>query len=70
MKGKIVGISGPTVTVDVPDLKLYDRVLLGLARLQGEVVRLTTGRARIQVYEDTRGLGLGEPAESMEDPFR
>ncbi len=69
MKGKIIGISGPTVTVDVPDLKLYDRVLLGLARLQGEVVRLTTGRARIQVYEDTRGLGLGEPAESMEHPL-
>jgi V/A-type H+-transporting ATPase subunit A len=69
MKGKIVGISGPTVTVDVPDLKLYDRVLVGSARLQGEVVRLTTGKARVQVYEDTRGLGLGEPAESMEQPL-
>ena len=69
MKGKIVGISGPTVTIDVPDLKLYDRVLVGDARLQGEVVRLAAGRARVQVYVDTRGLGVGEPAESMERPL-
>jgi V/A-type H+-transporting ATPase subunit A len=69
MKGKIVGISGPTVTVDIPDLKLYDRVLVGESHLQGEVVRLATGRARVQVYEDTRGLGVGEPAESMERPL-
>jgi len=69
MKGRIIGISGPTVTVDIPDLKLYDRVLLGGERLQGEVVRLDTGRAMVQVYEDTRGLALGEPAEGLGFPL-
>ncbi len=70
MKGQIIGISGPTVTVDIPDLKLYDRVRLGLERLQGEVVHLSSGRAMVQVYEDTRGLALGEPAEGMGVPCR
>ncbi|MBW6521329.1 MAG: V-type ATP synthase subunit A [Desulfoarculaceae bacterium] len=69
MKGRIIGISGPTVTVDIPDLKLYDRVRLGLERLQGEVVHLSSGRAMVQVYEDTRGLALGEPAEGMGRPL-
>ena len=69
MKGQILGISGPTVTVDIPDLKLYDRVLLGQERLQGEVVRLYSGRAIVQVYEDTRGLALGEPVEGMGIPL-
>ena len=69
MKGQIIGISGPTVTVNIPDLKLYDRVRLGLERLQGEVVHLSSGQARVQVYEDTRGLALGEPAEGMGRPL-
>jgi V/A-type H+-transporting ATPase subunit A len=69
MKGQIIGISGPTVTVDIPDLKLYDRVVLGRERLQGEVVHLAAGRAMVQVYEDTRGLALGEPAEGMGTPL-
>jgi len=69
MKGRIISISGPTVTVDIPDLKLYDRVLVGSLQLQGEVVRLSRGCGKIQVYEDTRGLALGEPAESMGRPL-
>jgi V/A-type H+-transporting ATPase subunit A len=69
MKGQIIGISGPTVTVDIPDLKLYDRVLLGREGLQGEVVHLAAGRAMVQVYEDTRGLALGEPAAGMGTPL-
>ncbi len=69
MKGRIIGISGPTVTVDVGGLKLYDRVTVGRTRLMGEVVRLERDRAIIQVYEDTRGLGLGEPAEGVGRPL-
>ena len=56
MSGRIVGISGPTVVVDVPGLRLYERVLLGADRLMGEVVRLARDRAVVQVYETTRGL--------------
>ncbi len=63
MNSQIIGISGPTVSVDLRGLKLYERVTVGHARLMGEVVRLQQDRAIVQVYEDTRGLGIGEPVE-------
>jgi V/A-type H+-transporting ATPase subunit A len=63
MSGSIIGISGPTVSVDTPGLKLYERVLIGRAGLLGEVVRLERSRAIVQVYEGTRGLGVGEPVQ-------
>jgi V/A-type H+/Na+-transporting ATPase subunit A len=69
MKGRVLRIAGPTVTVDIPGLKLYDMVQVGQARLTGEVVRLETGRAVVQVYEDTRGLAVNEPALGMGGPL-
>ncbi len=59
--GKILGISGPTVSTDLRGLRLYERVSVGHALLTGEVVRLDHDRAVVQVYEDTRGLAVGEP---------
>jgi V/A-type H+-transporting ATPase subunit A len=61
MSGRIVGISGPTVSVELAGLRLYERVGVGHAGLMGEVVRLEKGRAIVQVYESTRGLAVGEP---------
>jgi V/A-type H+-transporting ATPase subunit A len=63
MSGRVIGISGPTVSVDAPGLKLYERVLIGRAGLLGEVVRLERSRAIVQVYEGTRGLGMGESVQ-------
>jgi V/A-type H+-transporting ATPase subunit A len=67
--GKILGISGPTVTVDLKGLKLYERVFVGHSLLTGEVVRLERDHAVIQVYEDTRGLGVGEPVKGVGMPL-
>lgn len=67
--GHIKGIAGPTVTVDMQGLKLYDRVYVGWAMLTGEVVRLEGPGAIIQVYEDTRGLGMGEPVKGTGNPL-
>ncbi|MDA8413624.1 MAG: V-type ATP synthase subunit A [Desulfobacteraceae bacterium] len=69
MSGRIIGIAGPTVTVDLKGLRLYEIVLVGEARLTGEVVRLERDRAVVQVYEDTRGLSLGEPARGTSTPL-
>jgi V/A-type H+-transporting ATPase subunit A len=69
MSGKIQGISGPTVSVDLRGLKLYERVYVGHAMLTGEVVRLERDRAVIQVYEDTRGLAVGEPVKGVGMPL-
>jgi len=67
--GKIIGISGPTVNVDLQGLKLYERVFVGHALLTGEVVRLERDHAIIQVYEETRGLGVGEPVKGVGMPL-
>ncbi|HMN01893.1 MAG TPA: V-type ATP synthase subunit A [Geobacter anodireducens] len=69
MTGRILGIAGPTVTVDISGLRLYDMVRVGTAGLIGEVVRLERGRAVVQVYEDTRGLAVNEPAAGMDAPL-
>lgn len=69
MTGKILSISGATVCVDLPGLHLYDRVFVGRDRLAGEVVRLETGQAVIQVFEETIGLGVGEPVRGSNAPL-
>jgi V/A-type H+-transporting ATPase subunit A len=69
MSGKIMAISGPTVTVDLKGLKLYERIYIGHAMLTGEVVRLEQNKAVIQVYEDTRGLAVGEPVKGVGMPL-
>lgn len=69
MVGKIKGISGATVRAEMEGLKLYDRVYVGHAMLTGEVVRLEKGTSIIQVYEDTMGLGIGEPVKSVGMPL-
>jgi V/A-type H+-transporting ATPase subunit A len=69
MSGKILGISGPTVSVDLKGLKLYERVYVGHAMLTGEVVRIERDHAVIQIYEDTRGLAVGEPVKGVGMPL-
>ncbi|HEX9080188.1 MAG TPA: V-type ATP synthase subunit A [Desulfuromonadaceae bacterium] len=69
MSGTIIGISGPTVTVAIPGLRLYEIVRVGEAGLAGEVVRLERERAVVQVYEETRGLSVGEPARGTGSPL-
>ncbi len=67
--GIVRGISGPTVIAEVKGLKLYDRVYVGSSMLTGEVVRLEGNSVVIQVYEDTRGLSIGEPVRSTGMPL-
>lgn len=69
MNGRITGIAGPTVTVDLKGLRLYEIVQVGTLGLIGEVVRLERDLAVVQVYEDTRGLALGEPVQGLNRPL-
>ena len=69
MKGQITSISGATVCVDIRGLQLYDRVYVGHKRLSGEVVHLEKERTTVQVFEDTHGLSIGEPAEGTRAPL-
>ncbi len=59
---KIIKVSGPLVVADgMKDAKMYEVVRVSDKQLIGEVIRLEKGKASIQVYEDTSGVGPGEP---------
>ncbi len=60
--GRIVKVSGPLVVAEgMLGTKMYDVVYVGEMKLLGEVIELKGDRAFIQVYEDTHGLGPGDP---------
>ena len=60
----IVKVSGPLVVgAHMEKAKMYEVVRVGKERLMGEVIRIERGKASIQVYEETGGIGPGEPIE-------
>ena len=69
-EGRIVWVSGPAVKADgMADAKMYETVIVGDAKLIGEVIRLTGDVAFIQVYESTSGLRPGEPVLGTGNPL-
>ncbi len=68
--GRIVKVSGPLVVADqMGDARMYDMVKVSEARLMGEVIELHGDRASIQVYEETGGIGPGEPVYLTGEPL-
>lgn len=60
----IIKVSGPLVVADnMEKAKMYEVVRVGTEKLVGEVIRLVGTTAFIQVYEETAGVGPGEPVE-------
>ena len=58
---RIYGINGPLVTIKgETDLKMGEMVYVGEEKLVGEVIRLNSEMATIQVFEETSGLKPGE----------
>jgi V/A-type H+/Na+-transporting ATPase subunit A len=69
-EGTVVKISGPTVVArGLEEASLYEVVGVGKERLVGEIIRIRAGLATIQVYEETAGLGLGEPVVASGSPL-
>lgn len=68
--GRIVKVAGPLVVAEgLTDAKMYDVVRVGKERLVGEVIVLDGDLASIQVYEETAGLGPGDPVEGTGEPL-
>ena len=60
----IVKVAGPLVVAkNMETAKMYEVVRVGNEGLVGEVIRLEDGSASIQVYEETAGVGPGEPVK-------
>jgi V/A-type H+-transporting ATPase subunit A len=69
-KGSIVKVSGPLVIAEgMRNANLFDVVRVSEQRLIGEIIEMHGDRASIQVYEETAGLGPGEPVESIGSPL-
>ena len=70
MQGHILKVSGPLVVAGgMAEVKLFDVVRVSNRRLIGEVIELRGDKASIQVYEETSGLGPGDPVESTGLPL-
>ena len=68
--GTILKVSGPlVVATGMRDANMYDVVRVSSERLIGEIIEIHGDQASIQVYEETQGLGPGEPVESMDVPL-
>ena len=69
-EGKIVRVSGPLVVAEaMEDARMFDVVRVSEQKLISEVIELKGDRASIQVYENTGGLGVGEPVVSTGEPL-
>ncbi len=61
-KGKIVKVSGPLVVAEnMSGSRMFDVVHVSDMKLMGEIIELKEDLASIQVYEETGGIGVGEP---------
>ena len=70
IKGTIVKVAGPLIVAEgMPDIQMFDVVRVGRDQLIGEVIELRDDKASIQVYEETAGLGPGDPVYSTGEPL-
>ena len=70
MAGKIVNVSGPLVVAEgMEDSNIYDVVKVSNSKLIGEIIEMRDDKASIQVYEETSGIGPGEPVETTGEPL-
>lgn len=68
--GVIKKVAGPLViATGMRDANMFDVVRVSKERLIGEIIEMHGDEASIQVYEETQGLGPGEPVESMDVPL-
>ncbi|MDF2677007.1 MAG: synthase, subunit, partial [Bacillota bacterium] len=61
-QGRVVKVSGPLVIAEgMQDADMFDVVRVSDQGLIGEIIEMRGDKASIQVYEETAGLGPGEP---------
>ncbi|MDD5556294.1 MAG: V-type ATP synthase subunit A [bacterium] len=69
-RGEIVKVSGPLVVArGLGDTRMYEMVRVGEMGLYGEVIEIRGDRFSIQVYEETGGIGPGQPVSPTGAPL-
>uniref|UniRef100_UPI00261E2E42 V-type ATP synthase subunit A n=1 Tax=uncultured Halorubrum sp. TaxID=399555 RepID=UPI00261E2E42 len=67
--GVIQSVSGPVVTARDLNARMNDVVYVGDEGLMGEVIEIEGDLTTVQVYEETSGVGPGEPVENTGEPL-
>ncbi|MEG1304310.1 MAG: V-type ATP synthase subunit A, partial [Oscillospiraceae bacterium] len=68
--GAIEKVAGPLIVANgMKNCQMYDVVRVSDKRLIGEIIELRGDKASIQVYEETAGLGPGEPVYTTGEPL-
>src|SRR3972149_3073502 len=68
--GKIVKVAGPLVVAEnMAGSKMFDVVYVSDKKLMGEIIEFNKDLASIQVYEETGGIGVGEPVYPTGGPL-
>ncbi|MBC8586997.1 V-type ATP synthase subunit A [Paratissierella segnis] len=68
--GKIIKVSGPLVVAEgMEEANVYDVVHVSDYKLIGEIIEMRGDRASIQVYEETTGIGPGDPVYTTGEPL-
>ncbi|SPZ50722.1 V-type sodium ATPase catalytic subunit A [Sarcina ventriculi] len=68
--GRIVKVSGPLVVADSMDeANVFDVIKVGEKKLIGEIIEMRGDKASIQVYEETSGIGPGDPVITTGEPL-
>ncbi len=68
--GVVIKVSGPLVVAkNLSGTKIYDLVRVGKPKLFGEVIEIHQNEYFIQVYEETEGLGPGDPVYPTNQPL-
>ena len=68
--GRIIKVSGPLVVAEgMDEANVYDVVQVSHDKLVGEIIEMRGDRASIQVYEDTVGIGPGDPVYTTGEPL-
>lgn len=69
-EGEIIKVSGPLVVArGMSGSKMYDVVRVSEKNLIGEIIELKGDVASMQVYEETGGIGPGEPVFPTHEPL-
>lgn len=69
VRGEIIEINGPIVTIHAPGIRNSEQVRVGDLNLMGEVINLNGDRATVQVYEATESLKPGEKIVALGHPL-
>lgn len=68
VQGVVVKVSGPLVVArGLENARMYEMVRVGEGRLFGEIIEIRSGDCSIQVYEETEGIGPGQPVFRTEE---